>query len=50
VGKTDLFEKCNAMEEFVVKLEIEEKDSCLIYVKSGKLFLDEMIFSCKYIS
>ena len=50
MGKTDLFEKCNALEEFVVKLEIEEKDSCLIYVKSGKLFLDEMIFSCKYIS
>lgn len=38
------------MEEFIVKLEIEEKDTCLLYHKSGKLFLDDMVFCSKYLS
>jgi len=50
VGNTSLYDKCNSMEEFCVKLQFEPVDTCLLYLKNGKLFLDDMTFHLGYIS
>jgi len=38
------------MEEFVVKLQLDEKDSCLLYLKSGKLIIDDVLFQHSYMN
>ena len=50
VGNLGLVDKTTPMQEFVVKLIVDETDTCCLYLKSGKVFLDDTVFSGCYIS
>ena len=45
VGNPTIMDKCTPIQEFVTKLQVDQKDTTLLYLKSGKLFLDDCVFS-----